>query len=184
LLVAAIRGPLRNAPRAVCDPRTVKPKQSHSSASTVSCRGSLNSGRARGRYFTNDATGDGMKTGFIRDSGFNVVASATRGNHASVAVSYGGRWLMLGGHRCHHDRQPDERACCDQNHCPERILHSGGSRVTTRPVGVASQSDCTRDRFARVLRAAIHKLFPQYTAGKTPRPQRVDHVCWNPELPV
>ena len=32
---------------------------------------------------------DGMKTGFICDSGFNIVASATRANHRMIAVVFG-----------------------------------------------------------------------------------------------
>jgi D-alanyl-D-alanine carboxypeptidase len=32
---------------------------------------------------------DGMKTGFICDSGFNIVASATRANHKLIAVVFG-----------------------------------------------------------------------------------------------
>jgi D-alanyl-D-alanine carboxypeptidase len=38
---------------------------------------------------TNYAGADGMKTGFICDSGFNVVASATRGGHKLIAVILG-----------------------------------------------------------------------------------------------
>jgi D-alanyl-D-alanine carboxypeptidase len=38
---------------------------------------------------TNYAGADGMKTGFICDSGFNVVASATRGGHKLIAVVLG-----------------------------------------------------------------------------------------------
>jgi D-alanyl-D-alanine carboxypeptidase len=38
---------------------------------------------------TNYAGADGMKTGFICDSGFNVVASATREGHKLIAVVLG-----------------------------------------------------------------------------------------------
>jgi D-alanyl-D-alanine carboxypeptidase len=38
---------------------------------------------------TNYAGADGMKTGFICDSGFNVVASATRAGHKLIAVVLG-----------------------------------------------------------------------------------------------
>src|SRR5215468_7086319 len=38
---------------------------------------------------TNYAGADGMKTGFICDSGFNMVASATRGGHKLIAVVLG-----------------------------------------------------------------------------------------------
>lgn len=34
---------------------------------------------------------DGMKTGYIRPSGFNLVASAIRGNHRLIGVVFGGR---------------------------------------------------------------------------------------------
>jgi D-alanyl-D-alanine carboxypeptidase len=34
---------------------------------------------------------DGIKTGYIRDSGFNIVTSVRRGNHHLVAVVFGGR---------------------------------------------------------------------------------------------
>ncbi len=34
---------------------------------------------------------DGMKTGYIRQSGFNLVASAVRGNHRLIGIVFGGR---------------------------------------------------------------------------------------------
>ena len=45
--------------------------------------------RTHNGLLTNYAGADGMKTGFICDSGFNVVASATRDGHKLVAVVLG-----------------------------------------------------------------------------------------------
>ena len=45
--------------------------------------------RTHNGLLTNYAGADGMKTGFICDSGFNVVASATREGHKLIAVVLG-----------------------------------------------------------------------------------------------
>ena len=45
--------------------------------------------RSHNGLLTNYAGADGMKTGFICDSGFNVVASATRDGHKMIAVVLG-----------------------------------------------------------------------------------------------
>ncbi|RZI38909.1 D-alanyl-D-alanine carboxypeptidase, partial [Herbaspirillum sp. HC18] len=45
--------------------------------------------RTHNGLLNNYAGADGMKTGFICDSGFNVVASATRDGHKLVAVVLG-----------------------------------------------------------------------------------------------
>ena len=52
---------------------------------------------------TNYEGADGMKTGFICDSGFNVVASATRDGRKLIAVVLG---EATGGERTHARGQP------------------------------------------------------------------------------
>ena len=43
---------------------------------------------------------DGIKTGYIRDSGFNIVTSVRRDNRHIIAVVFGGRTARRATHAC------------------------------------------------------------------------------------
>ena len=71
---------------------------------------------------------DGIKTGYIHESGFNIVTSVRRGNHHIIAVVFGGRTASRA--RCAHAR-PDRKQ--HQRRRGQTDRSASGRRMGNRP---------------------------------------------------
>lgn len=105
---------------------------------------------------------DGLKTGFIRASGFNVATSARRGNRRVVAV-------VMGGHTA---------AARDQHMVQllDRSFNQGSSRTTQ----VASNSNDTRAVPAAALKVSAPAPKPYPMQQKAPEPAVVTQMVDQP----
>jgi D-alanyl-D-alanine carboxypeptidase len=86
---------------------------------------------------------DGMKTGFICDSGFNVVASATRAGHKLIAVVFGEATVQDRGLRAanlleHGFRTYAWKALFGSQTLETMRMDDGAKRTVTKPAKVFS----------------------------------------------
>jgi D-alanyl-D-alanine carboxypeptidase len=86
---------------------------------------------------------DGMKTGFICDSGFNIVASATRGSHKLIAVVLGEATIQERGIRAanlleHGFRTYAWKALFKSQTLETMPIDEGAKRTVTKPAKVFS----------------------------------------------
>jgi D-alanyl-D-alanine carboxypeptidase len=86
---------------------------------------------------------DGMKTGFICDSGFNIVASATRANHKLIAVVFGEATIQERGVRTanlleHGFRTYAWKALFGSQTLETMPIDEGAKRTVTKPAKVFS----------------------------------------------
>ena len=113
---------------------------------------------------------DGIKTGYTRISGFNLVSSVRRGNRHIVAVVLGG---ASGGARDARMRSPDRAAYCQRLHEPHRRQdrRSHGrrrSRRASEEAGAAARARrCPAHRCERAGRKAAGRSF----AAPAPAPE-------------
>jgi D-alanyl-D-alanine carboxypeptidase len=102
---------------------------------------------------------DGIKTGYIRDSGFNIVTSASRGGQRVVGAVFGGSsWVERDAHMASLLDQSFDR------------LGVGGARVAAAPglLRTAQAAPLTRSAAAAQPASAARRTAPATTARAEP----------------
>ncbi|WP_088623352.1 D-alanyl-D-alanine carboxypeptidase family protein [Oceanicola sp. 22II-s10i] len=110
------------------------------------------------RFLANYKGADGIKTGYTRAAGFNLVASAVRGNERIIATVFGGRSTSA--------RNAKVAELLDLGF--RRAPSNATTKAPAAPVYAAATHDGTAGKVIRLQTAVVKSLRPKLRPGTAP----------------